>query len=276
MITRVVCCAATLALSLSASAFAILAEGEEAPAPKSEIARKEVPEEFKKLEAPDLADKDTIDAGRELYAKNCAKCHGEKGQGDGENAGKMTPKPSDLTAAAFHDAVSDQYIFWRIKTGADGYAGEGKSKMKAMSSATDDQLWQLVAFTRSLRPAKIEILDKDQYEELMDDFKASWKELRTQAEARDQAKTQAEADKIVELAAKLPGFDGTVRDGENKGKKIRDQDDYKKFVEVFQKAAADYAAQVKTGDWEKADAIQGKIGEGCESCHDVYKKKRRK
>ncbi|MCB9933382.1 MAG: c-type cytochrome [Planctomycetes bacterium] len=276
MFKRAIYCTAALALCLSASAMAILADGDKPAEPKAAATRKDVPEDFKKLEAPDLSAKATIDAGGETYAKSCAKCHGDAGKGDGENAGKMTPKPSDLTSAEFHDAVSDQYIYWRIKTGAEGYAGEGKSKMKAMSSASDEQLWQLVAYTRSLRPAKVEILDKDQYEEVMDGFKAAWKNLRAQAEARDQEKTQAEADKIVALAAKLPGFDGDVRDGENKGKKVRDQADYKKFVENFQKAVAEYAAQLKAGDWEKADAAQGKIGEGCESCHEVYKKKRRK
>lgn len=37
------------------------------------------------------------DEGRQLYAENCAACHGASGRGDGPWATGMAPAPSDLT-----------------------------------------------------------------------------------------------------------------------------------------------------------------------------------
>jgi mono/diheme cytochrome c family protein len=35
--------------------------------------------------------------GARLYTENCSYCHGAKGKGDGPNAAKLTPKPTDLS-----------------------------------------------------------------------------------------------------------------------------------------------------------------------------------
>lgn len=36
--------------------------------------------------------------GRRLFASYCAPCHGDEGRGDGQNASRLSPRPTDLTA----------------------------------------------------------------------------------------------------------------------------------------------------------------------------------
>lgn len=280
MILRTALSVAALALCISASVLAVVAQDEK-PAgkdEKSEFDRPDPPEEFKKLEVPDLSDADRIASGKKLFEKNCVTCHGEDAKGDTPTGKALKPEAGDLTKAELHDAVSDAYLYWRISKGSAAIGEVGMTPYE--DQLKEAQRWELVAYLRSLDAGKAEdaevaVLDDDQFEELMDGLKDAWKNLRAHATEREQEKTQAEADKIVELASKLKGYDGEVKSGEQKGEKVREQQDFKKFCEDFAAAASEYAKLVKAGDWEKTDAAQGKIGEGCKSCHDVYKKKRR-
>src|SRR5712692_8905241 len=52
-----------------------------------------------KIVNPVAADARSIAAGRELYQKHCAGCHGETGKGDGMMGEELDPKPADLTDA---------------------------------------------------------------------------------------------------------------------------------------------------------------------------------
>jgi mono/diheme cytochrome c family protein len=260
------------ALLFCATGLVILAQ--DAPKPEEKtgdgITRKDVPEDYAAKVAPDLADAKLLAAGKKAYASDCANCHGEAGAGDGKSGAKLNPKPTNLTSADFHAAVTDQYIFWRIKTGAESYGGEGKSKMKAAGkSAKDEDIWALVAYVRSLKVEKIEILTRDQFKGVMADIKAANNKLGKAAKARETEGAAAEAETIEKLARKLLGSDHTMVDG----KKVREQDDFKKFVEDFRKAAEEYAKLAKAGDWKAADEKQPAISDGCGSCHDVYKKK---
>jgi mono/diheme cytochrome c family protein len=274
MFYRALLCVTAL-LFVCSTGLAILAQDpKEEPKPDEEagdgITRKDVPEDYAAKVAPDLKDPKLLEAGKKEYAADCAKCHGDAGAGDGKSGAKLEPRPTNLTSADFHDAVTDQYIFWRIKTGAESYGGEGKSKMKAASkSAKDEEIWELVAFVRSLKVEKVEILTRDQFKGVMADIKSANGKLIKAAKAREAENAAAEAETIEKLARKLLGSDHTHADG----KKVRDQDDYKKFVEDFRKAAEEYAKLAKAGDWKAADEKQAGIGDGCGNCHDVYKKK---
>src|SRR5213075_1256213 len=52
-----------------------------------------------KLKNPVAADAKSIAAGKALYARHCAECHGDEGKGDGTMAEDMDPKPPNLTDA---------------------------------------------------------------------------------------------------------------------------------------------------------------------------------
>ena len=91
----------------------------------------------------------SIEAGKALYARNCRFCHGDEGKGDG----KMAPKdshPADLTDAKWDRGSTDGEIFAVIQSGAGP-----KFEMKGFKGRmTDEQIWQVIDYVRSLGPTK--------------------------------------------------------------------------------------------------------------------------
>ena len=81
--------------------------------------------------------------GAEVYQAYCASCHGETGRGDGPASGSLVPPPKNL--ADLHPKVGDDYLFWRISAGKSGTAMVGWRGI-----LTDEQIWQVVSFIRTL------------------------------------------------------------------------------------------------------------------------------
>lgn len=105
--------------------------------------------EAAKQKNPVPADAASIAAGKQVYEKNCANCHGKTGAGDGMMGAELNPKPSDLTDADWKHGSTDGEIFTVVK---DGVKGTG---MKAFNSKlTARQIWDAVNYVRSLGPAK--------------------------------------------------------------------------------------------------------------------------
>lgn len=105
-----------------------------------------------KLKNPVASTPASIAAGKASYTKYCQFCHGETGKGDG----KMAPPnshPSDLTDAKWDHGSTDGEIFTNIKMGPT--PGDPKAVMKGFSSRmTDQQIWEVVDYVRSLGPKK--------------------------------------------------------------------------------------------------------------------------
>lgn len=89
-----------------------------------------------------------LNLGRELYAQTCASCHGPSGRGDGpeelvdERGNPITAR--DLTYAPIRGGDSAEELFKRVRSGIPG------TPMPAQPGYTDDEVWQLVHFTRYL------------------------------------------------------------------------------------------------------------------------------
>ena len=82
--------------------------------------------------------------GAEVFDVYCASCHGEMGHGDGPAGASLVPAPKDLVE--LQSKVEDDYLFWRISAGKSGTA------MVAWKGIlTDEQIWQTVAFIRTLK-----------------------------------------------------------------------------------------------------------------------------
>jgi mono/diheme cytochrome c family protein len=81
--------------------------------------------------------------GAEIYAKNCAMCHGEEGGGDGPAAAAMDPRPTDLTDAERMSALSDEALLEAISNGKGSMPGYG-SMLKA------EELKALAEFVRKM------------------------------------------------------------------------------------------------------------------------------
>jgi high-affinity iron transporter len=92
--------------------------------------------------------------GRQVYATNCAACHGAAGDGRGEMAVALVPKPTDLTNAARMAKRSDWDLYRIIRDGGQ-VAGLSPSMAGFQPLLSDADLRSVTAFVRSLakRPA---------------------------------------------------------------------------------------------------------------------------
>ena len=101
-----------------------------------------VPAEFAGHTNPLGADAST--AGAEVFKNNCVACHGEQGHGDGPAGAALNPRPKNLLELAA--IVGDDYLFWRVSTGK-----EGTSMVAWKGVLTDEQIWQVISFIRTLK-----------------------------------------------------------------------------------------------------------------------------
>jgi len=101
-----------------------------------------VPPEYKSLKSPLTPSESNLNAARQIYAEECAQCHGDRGKGDGPEARSHYPLPADLTDPKLLTNVTDGEIFYQIS--------EGRRPMPSFKRRlTEDQRWQLVLLVRS-------------------------------------------------------------------------------------------------------------------------------
>lgn len=113
------------------------------PANNAQEARRNL--EAQKLKNPEPQNDETIEAGKKLYQRHCASCHGPQGRGDGSQA-LAGGTPSDLTDETWDYGSTDGEIFVAIRDGVSADMLAYKDKL------TDKQIWQLVTFIRSIGP----------------------------------------------------------------------------------------------------------------------------
>ncbi len=102
-----------------------------------------VPTQYAGLTNPLSAD--AANDGALIFQGYCESCHGPQGRGDGYAGQSLDPKPKDLSK--LEAIASDDYLFWRIAEGKPG-----TSMVAWRGILEDDQIWQVVAFIRTLEP----------------------------------------------------------------------------------------------------------------------------
>ena len=92
---------------------------------------------------PIPVDETSISNGGELYALNCAMCHGAKGQGDGVIGAALVNPPADLTSARVV-GLSDGAVFVTISAGVPGRMPNLNENLKVR------QRWDVVNYIRAV------------------------------------------------------------------------------------------------------------------------------
>lgn len=102
----------------------------------SELAR--APVAAREWKNPYAGQPDALKAGKKLYERHCASCHGFEGRGQEE--------APDLHAP-FVQQEPPGVLFWFLKN------GNLKDGMPSWSRLPDQQRWQLVTYLRTFAPA---------------------------------------------------------------------------------------------------------------------------
>ncbi|HSL22493.1 MAG TPA: c-type cytochrome [Vicinamibacterales bacterium] len=88
----------------------------------------------------------TLVAGRALFQKNCRRCHGPKGIGDGPDADPDYMADMDLTNPKRAERNPDGVVFHKV------WNGRQKPKMPAFKEElTKEQVWTIVSYVQTLR-----------------------------------------------------------------------------------------------------------------------------
>lgn len=90
-----------------------------------------------------------VQAGKALFDRQCATCHGPAGRGDGPSATGFATKPADLADGRLMNPLPDEFLVNVIRHGgpAEGLAPTMPPFEKFLS---DEQTAQVVAYVRSL------------------------------------------------------------------------------------------------------------------------------
>jgi len=101
-----------------------------------------IPDEAARRQNPIQRSAQALEAARPLYKENCARCHGDNGDGHGPDAWKQSVSPSDFTNAARMNSLTDGALFYQIS--------QGRRPMPQFQTRLPEaQRWQLVQFIRS-------------------------------------------------------------------------------------------------------------------------------
>ena len=107
------------------------------------------PEKFLKMTNPLSSSYSNILAGKEIFQFEaqptaCKVCHGAVGNGLGPMATGAVPLPRNFTCVENMKDISDGQMFYIITHGSQG------SIMPAYRNLSDEQVWQLIIFIRTL------------------------------------------------------------------------------------------------------------------------------
>ena len=107
------------------------------------------PDEFLKLKNPLKPDSINLFVGESLFHTDaqptaCKVCHGSTGNGMGMMAPGLNPPPRNFSCSETMKNISDGQLFWVVKNGSPS------TGMTAYKSLTDEQVWQIILYLRTL------------------------------------------------------------------------------------------------------------------------------
>jgi mono/diheme cytochrome c family protein len=102
-----------------------------------------VPDEYKNMINPVMANDSSMKAGKLLYDKHCASCHGKSGLGDGIIAGNIETFPGDFSGCTYQSQTDGEH-FYKTKYGRGDMP-------KYENKIPDTDIWHMVNYMRSFK-----------------------------------------------------------------------------------------------------------------------------
>jgi mono/diheme cytochrome c family protein len=102
-----------------------------------------VPDEYKNMKNPVAANDSSMKAGKLLYDKHCASCHGRKGLGDGIIAGNLETFAGDFSGDQYQSQTDGEH-FYKTKYGRGDMP-------KYENKISDVDIWHMVNYMRSFK-----------------------------------------------------------------------------------------------------------------------------
>jgi mono/diheme cytochrome c family protein len=105
-----------------------------------------IPEGAAKEANPVEASAANIEKGKQIYSKNCERCHGATGKGDGKDA-EPDMEPEDLGDPERVSRNPDGVMYYKI------WNGRRSPKMPAFKSEglASDEVWQVIHYIKTFR-----------------------------------------------------------------------------------------------------------------------------
>jgi mono/diheme cytochrome c family protein len=103
-----------------------------------------IPDTAADLKSPVAASPAVLAKGKAIYAKNCQRCHGAQGKGDGPSTKPDSPA-ADLTDDYRTPLNPDGVMFYRV---TNGHPPEMPAFQKILSP---DDIWSVVLYAKTLR-----------------------------------------------------------------------------------------------------------------------------
>jgi mono/diheme cytochrome c family protein len=111
----------------------------------------QVPDEYAGLTNPIPENDESLARGAEIYATQCATCHGDYGNGDGPGGVSLDPVPAPIAHTS--QMMSDAYLFWRITEGGI----EFDTGMIPYKDILDEQShWDVINYVRALGQGQVQ------------------------------------------------------------------------------------------------------------------------
>src|SRR3989454_2510002 len=109
---------------------------------------------------------EALKVGRQFYDSiGCRKCHGDQGRGDGPSAPTLKDDAGHPIFAAnlhenwrFNGGGTVEDIYHRLRTGLDGTPMPSFSDLVENKFLTDEQLWRVAQYVRSLSPKEAPVV----------------------------------------------------------------------------------------------------------------------
>jgi mono/diheme cytochrome c family protein len=137
----------TVVVALASALEAVGTSQDKKPQEKPSSQGWTLPPDADTQKSPLTVDEQVLNTGKAVYKKNCTRCHGPAGLGDGPDADPDARDKMDLTNPKGADRNSDGVVFHKV------WNGRRRPKMPSFKDEglTEQQVWSVVAYVQTLR-----------------------------------------------------------------------------------------------------------------------------